>query len=102
MDFLVMIKDNISAEELSFGETIRELRYYTEGFINIPLLTMSMAESIIETIISIIILTCCTPVPSTQWQEIPVQDRFDQRIPAVTGCSRGCAQSSVCDSRWTI
>ena len=46
---IVMIKDNISAEEL-FGETIRELRYYTEGFINIPLLTISMAKSIIETI----------------------------------------------------
>ena len=48
---IVMIKDNISAEEL-FGEIIRELRYYTECFINrpIPLLTISMAKSVIETI----------------------------------------------------
>ena len=37
-----------------------------------------------------------------QWHAIPVQDQFDQRILADTGCTRGCVQNSVCDSRWTI
>ena len=27
---------------------------------------------------------------------------FNQRILVDTGCTRGCVQNSVCDSRWTI
>ena len=41
------------------------------------------------------------PMMSTQWQEIPAQDRFDQRILADNGCSRG-VQNSVCDFRRKI
>ena len=40
--------------------------------------------------------------PMMMAEEIPVQDRFDQRILTDTICSRGCVQNSVCDSRWTI
>ena len=40
--------------------------------------------------------------PLTQWREIPVQDRFDQRILADTGSTRGCVQNSLYDSSWTI